>query len=180
VLSNLAHLTLCRSIQLLMLLAGGDAAKDLEILVLRHQLAVLRRHGLDPTPRPTTTTVVTWSRSSGSISSTTTGTVHTERLDWNHLAHPPVYPSSARLGEPECADATSLACFTSTDELHERLYAPHAPEAGTQRGGRSALGPHGYGNCWSSAAMQHGTGSIPFTRSSGSAVAQREARWGGL
>jgi hypothetical protein len=29
VLSNLAHLTLCRSIQLLMLLAGGDAAKDL-------------------------------------------------------------------------------------------------------------------------------------------------------
>jgi hypothetical protein len=42
-LSKLAYLTLCRSIRLLVLLARGDAAKDLEILVLRHQLAVLRR-----------------------------------------------------------------------------------------------------------------------------------------
>ena len=47
-LSKLAYLTLCRSIQLLVLLARGDAAKDLEILVLRHQLTVLRRQ----TPRP--------------------------------------------------------------------------------------------------------------------------------
>jgi hypothetical protein len=43
VLSKLAYLTLCRSIQLLRLMARGDAAKDLEILVLRHQLPVLRR-----------------------------------------------------------------------------------------------------------------------------------------
>ena len=42
-LPRLAYLTLCRSIQLLALLARGDAAKDLEILVLRHQLTVLRR-----------------------------------------------------------------------------------------------------------------------------------------
>jgi len=48
VLSKLAYLTLCRSIQLLVLLARGEAAKDLEILVLRHQLTVLRRQ----TPRP--------------------------------------------------------------------------------------------------------------------------------
>ena len=48
VLSKFAYLTLCRSIQLLVLLARGDAGKDLEILVLRHQLAVLRRQ----TPRP--------------------------------------------------------------------------------------------------------------------------------
>jgi putative transposase len=48
VLSKFAYLTLCRSIQLLVLLARSDAAKDLEILVLRHQLAVLRRQ----TPRP--------------------------------------------------------------------------------------------------------------------------------
>jgi hypothetical protein len=34
VLSKLAYQTLCRSIQLLVLLARGDAAKDLEILVL--------------------------------------------------------------------------------------------------------------------------------------------------
>jgi hypothetical protein len=36
VLSKLVYLTLCRSIRLLVLLARGDAAKDLEILVLRH------------------------------------------------------------------------------------------------------------------------------------------------
>jgi putative transposase len=47
-LSKLAYLTLCRSIQLLALLAHGEATKDLEILVLRHQLMVLRRQ----TPRP--------------------------------------------------------------------------------------------------------------------------------
>jgi putative transposase len=47
-LSKLAYLTLCRSIQLLVLLARGDADKDLEILVLRHQLTVLRRQ----VPRP--------------------------------------------------------------------------------------------------------------------------------
>jgi putative transposase len=48
VLSRLAYLTLCRSIQLLALLARGDAAKDLELLVLRHPLSVLRRQ----VPRP--------------------------------------------------------------------------------------------------------------------------------
>jgi hypothetical protein len=42
-LPKLAYLTLCRSIQLLALLGRGDASKDLEILVLRHQLSVLRR-----------------------------------------------------------------------------------------------------------------------------------------
>ena len=47
-LSKLADLTLCRSIQLLVLLARGDAAKDMEILVLGHRLKVLRRR----TPRP--------------------------------------------------------------------------------------------------------------------------------
>ena len=35
-LSKLAYLALCRSIQLLVLLARGDTAKDLEILVLRN------------------------------------------------------------------------------------------------------------------------------------------------
>jgi transposase InsO family protein len=45
-------LTLCRSIQLLTLLARGDAAKDLEILVLRHQLAVLRRQISRPKLEP--------------------------------------------------------------------------------------------------------------------------------
>jgi putative transposase len=52
VLSKLAYLALCRSIQLLVLLARGEAAKDLEILVLRHQLAVLRRQIARPRLQP--------------------------------------------------------------------------------------------------------------------------------
>jgi putative transposase len=50
VLLKLAYLSLCRSIQLLALLAQGDTAKDLEILVLRHQLTVLRRHVAGSSP----------------------------------------------------------------------------------------------------------------------------------
>jgi putative transposase len=52
-LSRLASLTLCRSIQVLALLARGNAAKDLEILVLRHQLTVLRRQVARPRLEPT-------------------------------------------------------------------------------------------------------------------------------
>jgi hypothetical protein len=48
VLPKLAHVAWCRSIQLLVLLARRDAAKDLELLVVHDQLAVLRRQ----TPRP--------------------------------------------------------------------------------------------------------------------------------
>ena len=44
-LPRLASLTLCRFIQLLALLARGDAAKDLEILVLRHQLTMDQQPG---------------------------------------------------------------------------------------------------------------------------------------
>jgi hypothetical protein len=53
VLPKLAYLALCRSIQLLVLLARGDAAKDLEILVLRHQLTILRRQVPRPRLEPT-------------------------------------------------------------------------------------------------------------------------------
>jgi putative transposase len=52
VLSKHAYLMLCRSIRLLALLARGDAHKDLEILVLHHQLTVLRRHVPHPTHEP--------------------------------------------------------------------------------------------------------------------------------
>jgi putative transposase len=52
-LSKLAYLTLCRSIQLLVLLARGNAAKDLELMVLRHQLGVLRRQVPRPKLEPT-------------------------------------------------------------------------------------------------------------------------------
>jgi putative transposase len=53
VLPRLAYLTLCRSIQLLALLARGGAAKDLEILVLGHQLTVLGRQVPRPRLEPT-------------------------------------------------------------------------------------------------------------------------------
>jgi hypothetical protein len=54
VLPRLAYLALCRSIQLLVLLAHSEAAKKLEILVLRHQLAVLRRQPHAPSSSPPT------------------------------------------------------------------------------------------------------------------------------
>jgi hypothetical protein len=46
---RLAYLLLARVLSWLMLLARSDAAKDVEILVLRHEVAVLRRH--HPRPR---------------------------------------------------------------------------------------------------------------------------------
>jgi putative transposase len=53
VLPKLTYLMLCRTIQLLAPLARGDAAKDLELLVLRYQLAVLRRQVPRPRLEPT-------------------------------------------------------------------------------------------------------------------------------
>jgi putative transposase len=53
VLSKFAYLTRCRAMQLLVLLARGDAAKELELLVLRHQLTVLRRQTPQPKLEPT-------------------------------------------------------------------------------------------------------------------------------
>jgi len=46
---RLAYLLLARTLSWLTLLARAEAAKDVEILVLRHEVAVLRRHN----PRPT-------------------------------------------------------------------------------------------------------------------------------
>jgi hypothetical protein len=54
VLPRLAYITLRRSIQLLVLLARGDAAKDLEILVLRHQLTSSAARCHDPSWNPPT------------------------------------------------------------------------------------------------------------------------------
>jgi putative transposase len=49
---RLAYLMLARVLSWLALLARSDAIKDAEILVLRHEVAVLRRHN----PRP----MLTW------------------------------------------------------------------------------------------------------------------------
>ena len=48
---RLAYLMLARVLSWLTLLARTDAAKDVEILLLRHEVAVLRRH--HPRPRLT-------------------------------------------------------------------------------------------------------------------------------
>ena len=50
---RLAYLMLARVLSWLALLARTDATKDAEILLLRHEVAVLRRH----TPRPRLTWV---------------------------------------------------------------------------------------------------------------------------
>ena len=50
---RLAYLLLVRVLSWLALLARSNTAKDVEILVLRHEVAVLRRHN----PRPTLTWV---------------------------------------------------------------------------------------------------------------------------
>lgn len=62
-LSKFAYLTLCRSIQLLVLLARGDAAKDLETLVLRHRWSccAVRPH----VPGSSQLTGRSWPRSAG-------------------------------------------------------------------------------------------------------------------
>jgi hypothetical protein len=70
VLSKLAYLTLCRSIQLLSLLARGDTAKDLEILVLRHQLVVLRQ-----------THVPSWSPPTGRCSPRSAAEISSKSVD---------------------------------------------------------------------------------------------------
>ena len=51
-LARLVYLALCRSVEFLALLTRGDAAKDLEILVLRHQLTVLQRQASRPKLEP--------------------------------------------------------------------------------------------------------------------------------
>ena len=46
---RLAYLMLARVLSWLALLARSEATKDVEILVLRHEVAVLRRHHPHPT-----------------------------------------------------------------------------------------------------------------------------------
>ena len=46
---RLVYLMIVRVLNLLVLLARSDAAKDVEILILRHKVAVLRRTNARPT-----------------------------------------------------------------------------------------------------------------------------------
>jgi len=51
VLSSLVYLTLCRLFALVVLLCRSERSKELEILVLRHELAILRRQARQPQHR---------------------------------------------------------------------------------------------------------------------------------
>jgi hypothetical protein len=139
VLSKLAYLMLCRSIRLLALLARGDADKELAILVLHHPRTVLRRHVPHPTGEPADRALLAAAsrvlivgsgppeRSSGSTSSTTSGTGHTGGCSSKRRTQPPDRRSSPRTVGAACIDETcSVACATSTGELHERICGPFA------------------------------------------------------
>ena len=56
-LLKIVYMLTCRVLGLAVLLCRGDRAKDAELLVLRHENAVLRRHAATPaghaTNRPT-------------------------------------------------------------------------------------------------------------------------------
>jgi hypothetical protein len=44
-----------------------------------------------------------------------------------YRTHPPSRSSSARIGKAQCTDVIySVVWFTSTGELHERIYVPQA------------------------------------------------------
>jgi len=67
------------------------------------------------------------SRSFGSTSSTTTGTVHTGRSSLRRRSDPPDWPSSVRVKKAGFSDVTCSAVSSmSTGELHELVYAPHS------------------------------------------------------
>jgi putative transposase len=44
VLVSFVYVVGCRLFALVLLLARGDGSKELEIMLLRHELAILRRH----------------------------------------------------------------------------------------------------------------------------------------
>ena len=48
----LVYLVVCRVLDLLVLFARGDASKDLEILVLRHEVSILRGQAPKPAFTP--------------------------------------------------------------------------------------------------------------------------------
>jgi hypothetical protein len=65
-----------------------------------------------------------WSRSCGSMSSTTTSTVHIERWGWKRRIDVLRRPSSVRIKRAGCVDVTCLAvCFMCIGELHEQISA---------------------------------------------------------
>jgi hypothetical protein len=113
VLPKLVYFTLCRSIQLLALLGRSDAAKDLEILVLRHQLTVLRRQLPRPKLEPADRALLAG------------------HSGWTHRIHPPAWVSSARVSEVRFAAAIGSAVSSmSTAQLHERFRTPRARREG--------------------------------------------------
>ena len=112
-LSKLAYLALCRSIQLLVLLARGDTRKDLEILVLRQQLAVLRRQIACPKLQPADRAVLAALRRA------------LPRSRWScFFVKPDTIPMQLRTGLSTCSamqqQQSSGACRLKTNRPHIR------------------------------------------------------------
>jgi hypothetical protein len=108
--SKLACLMLCRAIQVRAMLARGDAVKDLEILVLRHQLAVLRqlpRPELGPTDRALLQRV----------------SLLTDPCPWKTIPTKPsfgtVWPTSRRRGRYGVASGCAIERFSPGRSLME-------------------------------------------------------------
>jgi hypothetical protein len=63
----------------------------------------------------------------GSMLSITTDSVHTGRSGWRRQIRVSGWLLLVRIGKARCIDVTcSAGSYTSTSELHERLYAPHS------------------------------------------------------
>jgi hypothetical protein len=163
VLPRLAYLVLCRSIQLLVLPAHSEAAKDLEILVLRHQLAVLRRQTSRPKLEPADRTLLAavsrvLPRASWSCFLVTPETLlrwHRRLVagTWTYPHRGAGRPSLAedvqqlivRLARENPAGATSASkancCAWACRSRHRRSAAPFVATGSTQRhGGRPRPG----------------------------------------
>jgi hypothetical protein len=96
----------------------------------------------------------TWSRSCGSMSSTTTGIVRIDRSGLRHRTDLLGWRLSARISRARFVDAIcSAVCSTNTGQLHERLCAPHRrlhiradqPAATTPRDPSGIVGAGGCG-----------------------------------
>jgi hypothetical protein len=197
VLPKLAYLALCRSIQLLGLLARGDAAKDLELLVLRHQLAVLRRQTPRPRLEPADRALLAavsrvLPRSRWSCFFITPGTLL--RWHWRLIAaswtypdrqtgRPPLNPEVQQLivrlakQNPRWATSASrVSCCGSACASRRPRFGPRCAATGSIRH-RSGREVHGRRSCASRPPASWRVTSSPWIRCGGGGMCCSSSNW---